>query len=78
MGEVNHMALRDHYLHTIYTSPTCLRLPDIMAAHYEIKPSIIQSLPSFLGFSNENPYDFLNEFLAICSTIKLMDSLRML
>jgi hypothetical protein len=71
MGDNNPMALRDHYLPTTYTSPTCLRLLDVTAAHYEIKPSIIQSLPSFLGLSTENPYEFLGEFLAICSTIKL-------
>jgi hypothetical protein len=75
------MALRDHYLPTTYTSPSCLRLPDVTAAHYEIKPSTIHSLPSFLGLSTENPYNFLGEFLAICSTIKLSrfteDALRM-
>jgi hypothetical protein len=71
MGDNNPMALRDHYLPTIYTSPTCLRMPDAIAAHYEIKLNTIQSLPSFLGLSTENPYDFLSEFLAICSTIKL-------
>jgi hypothetical protein len=71
MGDNNPLALRDHYLLTTYTSPTFLRLPDVTAAHYEIKPSTIQSLPSFLGLSTENPYDFLDEFLAICSTIKL-------
>jgi hypothetical protein len=81
MGDNNPMALRDHYLPTTYISPTCLRLPDVTAAHYEIKPSTIQSLPSFLGLSTENLYDFIGEFLAICSTIKLSgfteDALRM-
>jgi hypothetical protein len=71
------MALRDHYLPTTYTSLTCLRLPDVTTAHHEIKPSTIQSL----GLSIENSYDFLGEFLAICSTIKLSgftkDTLRM-
>jgi hypothetical protein len=75
------IALRDHYLPTTFTSPLCLRLPDITVAHYEIKPSTIQSLPSFLGLSTKDPYDFLNEFLAICSAIKLTrfteDALRM-
>jgi hypothetical protein len=33
MGDDNPMALRDHYLPTTYTSPTCLRLPDVTAAH---------------------------------------------
>jgi hypothetical protein len=41
MGDNNPMALRDHYLPTTYTSPTCLRLPDVTTAHYEIKPSTI-------------------------------------
>jgi hypothetical protein len=36
-----------------------------------IRMMIIQSLPSFLGLSIENPYEFLGEFLAICFTIKL-------
>ena len=57
------------------------RAADITSAHYEIKPSMIQSLPSFLGLSTENPYNFLNKFLVICSTIKLVgfteDALRM-
>jgi hypothetical protein len=61
MGYNNPMALRNHYLPATYTSPTCLRLLDVMAAHYEIKPSTIQSLPSFLGLSTENPYDFLDD-----------------
>jgi hypothetical protein len=41
MGDNNPMALRDHYLPTTYTSPTCLGLPDVTAAHYEIKPITI-------------------------------------
>ena len=53
IGEVNHMALRDHYLPTTYITPSCLKLPDVTAAHYEIKPSTIQSLPSFLGLSTK-------------------------
>jgi hypothetical protein len=54
MGDNNPMALRDHYLPTTYTSPTCLRLLDVTVAYYTIKPSTIQSLPSFLGLSTEN------------------------
>jgi hypothetical protein len=29
IGDDNRMALRDHYLPTAYTSPTCLRLSDV-------------------------------------------------
>jgi hypothetical protein len=76
MVGANHIALQDHY-----TTPSCLRLPDVTATHYEIKPSTIQSLPTFLGLTHENPYDFLNEFQTIYSTIQLTgfieDALKM-
>jgi hypothetical protein len=62
MAGANHVALQDHYIPPTYTTPSCLRLPDITATHYKIKPSTIQSLPTFLGLTHENPYDFLNEF----------------
>jgi hypothetical protein len=62
MAGANHVALQDHYIPLTYTTPSCLRLPDITATHYKIKPSTIQSLPTFLGLTHENPYDFLNEF----------------
>jgi hypothetical protein len=71
MAGAPHVALQDHYIPPTYTTPSCLRLPAVTATHYEIKPSTIQSLPTFLGFTHENPYDFLNEFQSICSTIQL-------
>jgi hypothetical protein len=66
------IALRDHCLATTSTSSSCPRLSDITVIHYEIKPNTIQSLPSFLGLSTKNLYDFLGEFLAICFAIKLI------
>jgi hypothetical protein len=65
------MLLRDHYILSTYTSPSCLQLPQATATHYEIKSSIIHMLPSFHGLNNEDPYKHLDEFLEICSTIKL-------
>ncbi|KAF7800919.1 uncharacterized protein G2W53_044586 [Senna tora] len=47
------------------------RLPEIGANQFEIKPSIIQMLPSFYGLSSENPYKHIDEFLEVCSTFKL-------
>jgi hypothetical protein len=41
MGEANHVALQDHYIPPTYTTPSCLRLPNVTATHYEIKPSTI-------------------------------------
>jgi hypothetical protein len=71
MADASHVALQDHYIPPTYTTPSCLRLPEITETHYEIKPSTIQSLPTFLGFTHENPYEFLSEFQSICSTIQL-------
>jgi hypothetical protein len=65
------MLLRDHYIPFIYTSPPCLLFLQTTTTHYEIKSSIIQMLPSFHGLNNEDPYKHLDEFLEICSTIKL-------
>jgi hypothetical protein len=62
MAGVPHVALQDHYIPPTYTTPSCLRLPAVTATHYEIKPSTIQSLSTFLGFPHENPYEFLSEF----------------
>ena len=53
MAVANHVALQDHYIPPTYTTLSCLRLPDITATHYEIKPSTIQSLPTFLGLTHE-------------------------
>jgi uncharacterized coiled-coil protein SlyX len=72
MVGVPHVALQDHHIPPTYTTPSCLRLPNITATHYEIKPSTIQSLPTFLGLTHDNPYDFLSELQTICSTIQLM------
>jgi hypothetical protein len=81
MAGTLHVALQDHYIPPTYTTPSCLRLLKITATHYEIKPSTIQSLPTFLGFTHENPYDFLSEFQSIWSIIQLTgfteDALKM-
>jgi hypothetical protein len=52
MAGAPHVGLQDHYIPPTYTTPSCLRFPDITATHYEIKPSTIQSLPTFLGFTH--------------------------
>jgi hypothetical protein len=76
-----HVALQDHYISPTYITPLCLRLPEITTTNYEFKPSTIQSLSTFLGFTHENPYEFLSKFQSICSTIQLMgfaeDALQM-
>ena len=63
--------LKEYFTPTAYTSPSCIELPNVAAEHFEIKSSTIQMLPSFYGRTNEDPYNHLDEFLGICTTIKL-------
>jgi hypothetical protein len=72
--------LRDLFFPT-YTYSSCIQLPEVTVDHYEIEPSTIQSLPSFFGLDNENPYKLLDEFLKICSALEIQgftqDALRL-
>ncbi|KAF7812340.1 uncharacterized protein G2W53_033316 [Senna tora] len=63
--------LKEYFTPSKYDSPSSTRLPEIGANQFEIKPSIIQMLPSFYGLSSENPYKHIDEFLEVCSTFKL-------
>ncbi|KAF7832389.1 uncharacterized protein G2W53_014722 [Senna tora] len=63
--------LKEYFTPSNYDSPSSTRLPEIGANQFEIKPSIIQMLPSFYGLSSENPYKHIHEFLEVCSTFKL-------
>jgi len=65
--------LRNHYVPSTYTPTSSLQLPDITAAHFEIKFGFIQMLPLFYGLSNNDPYKHLDEFVEICSTIRLQN-----
>ncbi|GAV87578.1 hypothetical protein CFOL_v3_31004 [Cephalotus follicularis] len=77
MGE-NHDApqrrpLSEHFTPRAYTTASCIRVPAVQTAQYEIKSSIIQMLPSFYGLSNEEPYKHLDEFIEIYSTFKIQN-----
>ncbi|KAL6551317.1 hypothetical protein OROMI_021805 [Orobanche minor] len=54
-------------------SPSCIVLPTTNATHFELKPSIIQLLPSFYGLEREDPYMHVKEFLDICSTFRFQN-----
>ncbi|GAB2271393.1 hypothetical protein Dimus_038912 [Dionaea muscipula] len=64
-------ALNAHFVPNIYDIRSCIELPEIPAAHYEIKPRTIQSLPLFNGLAQEDPYAHLTEFTSISSTLKI-------
>ena len=73
--------LREYFTPSQYTYSPCIQMPPVEAAQYEIKSSTIQMLPSFYGLTNEDPYKHLDEFLEICSTVKIQhfsdDALRL-
>jgi len=65
--------LRDHYVPSTYTPTSSFQLLDITTAHFEIKSGFIQMLPLFYGLNTEDPYKHLDEFIEICSTIRLQN-----
>ena len=73
--------MKEYFILSTYNPSTCIHLLDIPASHYEIKSTTIQMLPSFYGNTNEDPYKYLDEFLEICSTVKIQnftdDALRL-
>ena len=62
--------LKTYFTPNAYTSPSCIRIPTTVA-HYEIKPGIVSMLTPFFGLPSEDPYKHINQFLKVCSTVKL-------
>jgi hypothetical protein len=48
-------------------------LPPTNATHYDLKPYVIQMLPSFYSLDHENPYSHVRKFKNICATIKFQN-----
>ena len=65
--------LKDYFIPNQYQPSSCIQLPQHQAVQYEIMSSTIQMLPSFYGNTNEDPYKHLDEFLEICSTVKIQN-----
>ena len=62
--------LMEYFTPSTYTTASCIRIHNTNANHYEIKPSIIQLLPSSYGL-NKDPYKHLDKFLEVCSNVKI-------
>jgi hypothetical protein len=48
-------SLRELFAPTAVSSHSCIVLPPTNATHYDLKPHVIQMLPSFYGIEHENP-----------------------
>jgi hypothetical protein len=44
-----------------------------VATHFDLKPHVIQLLPSFHGVDNKNPYGHVKKFKDICATFKFQN-----
>ena len=68
---VRPVTMKDYFVSTNYSTPSCIQLSHTNANHYEIKSSVIKILPSYYGLTHEEPYKHLDEFSEICSTVKI-------
>jgi hypothetical protein len=64
------MSLRELFVPVVTSSHSCIILPLTNATYYDLKPHIIQMLPSFYGLDHENPYSHVKKFKNICATTK--------
>ena len=63
-------SLREYFLPVTPSHPSCIVLPPTRATHFELKPSVIQLIPSFHRLNREDPYMHVKDFLNICTTFR--------
>jgi hypothetical protein len=63
-------SLRELFAPVATSSHSCIVLPPTNATHYDIKPHVIQLLPSFYSLDHDNPYSHLKKFKNFCATTK--------
>ena len=60
-------SMRDFLQPTRSTTPSCILLP-VQAHLFQVKPGMLQLLPTFRGIENQNPYLHIREFEDIVAT----------
>jgi hypothetical protein len=63
-------SLRDLFALVATSSHSCILLPPTNATHFDLKPHVIQLLPSFHGLDLENPYSHVKKFTDMCTAFK--------
>jgi hypothetical protein len=66
-------ALHELIAPTAVSTHSCIVLPPTNATHYDLKPHVIQMLPSFYGLDHENPYSHVKKFRSITATTKFQN-----
>jgi hypothetical protein len=69
-------SLRELFAPTVVSSHSCIVLPPTNATHYDLKPHVIQMLPSFFGLDHENAYSHVKKFRSITATTKFQNFLE--
>ena len=70
---IHEKTLLEYFSPVVASTPSCIVLPQTNASHFELKPAILQLLPSFYGLEREDPYMHVKEFLEICSTFRFQN-----
>jgi hypothetical protein len=63
-------SLRDSFAPVVTNSSSCIVLPPTNATHFDLKPHVIELLPSFHGLDLENPYSHVKKFKDIYAIFK--------
>jgi hypothetical protein len=66
-------SLRELFAPVATNSHLHIVLPSFNATHYDLKPHVIQLLPSFYSLDHENPYAHVKKFKNICATTKFQN-----
>jgi hypothetical protein len=66
-------SLRELFALVATSSHSCIVLPPTNATHFDLKPYVIQLLPSFHALDLENPYGHVKKFKDMCATFKFQN-----
>jgi hypothetical protein len=66
-------SIRELFVPVATSSHSCIMLPPTNATLYDLKPHMIQMLPSFYGLDHENPYSQVKKFKNSCATTKFQN-----
>jgi len=66
-------SLRDLFAPITINSSSCIVLPPTNATHFDLKPHVIQLLPSFHDLELENPYSHVKKFKDIYATFNFQN-----
>ena len=61
---------KDYFSPLANQSTSCIRYPNVVARSFELKPSVLNYLPTFYELENEAPYNHQNDFYIVYQTFK--------